>query len=317
MKKERGMPDNPGDNVGSPPSGRHPDPNELARLADAGPEAVESWIVDHLADCDRCRSDWAEAARYRGARLIEGERYAVPENLAALAQSMELPGVRDSVIVSKTSRRFWRPAPTLAAGGALLAAVLALVILFPDLRGGGEAELDPSRSVIFASLESQSGWGMVYPGATGRGISGRTVYRSGDGADSMLLAAIDEVETGWRADVEDPETAWWLAAGYASAGRLGLASDLIHQALRHHPDHVGLLHLQAITAWQLSEFDRAELSLQRLLARAPTDSVALFNLALVQMDTDRRDEALPVLRALAAGSTHPLLQERAREALAE
>ncbi len=320
MIKERGMPDRPGDNTDFASNDRrsgHPDPNELARLVDQGPDAVEPWIVEHLAHCESCRGHWAEAARYRGARVLEGENYPLPENLAALAQAMELPGARDHAVVHKTSRRFWRPAPTLTAGGALLAAVLALVLFFPRLHGGGDTELDPSRSAIFSHLESLSGWGMVYPGATGGGDSGRPVYRSGDGIDRELLTAIDAEETRWRADVEDPDAAWWLAAGYASAGRLGLASDLVHQALRLNPDHVGLLHLQAITAWQLSEFDRAELALQHILAQAPADSVALFNLALVQMDTDRTESALPVLHALAAGSTNHLLQERAREVLAE
>lgn len=315
MKKMEPMtPDSTGNDPTRGTTGRHPDPNELARLVDEGPEAVAPVVLEHLAACAACQAAWAEAARYRGARALHGDRYTVPAELAALAKSMRVPAAGRDNLVSKSSRRFWRPAPALSMGGALLAAVLALVIFFPGLRGGDDAA-SPSHQAILTHLEAQSAWGMIYPGATGAGQDGRPVYRSGDGADSALLEAITVAEADWRADSDDPDKAWWLAAAYASAGRLGLASDLTHQALRDHPDHLGLLHLQAITAWQLSEFDRAEHALQRILARAPTDSVALFNLALVQLDTDRPDEADPVLRALAAGSSNPLLQERARETL--
>lgn len=315
MMMEPNTPDNAGTDSTRGGATRHPDPNELARLVDQGPDAVDAAVVEHLAACAECRAAWAEAARYRGARELHGDRYAVPEHLASLAREMHGAAAPAQKLVSKTSRRFWRPAPALSAGGALLAAVLALVILFPDLRGG-DAGSDPSHETILTHLEAQSGWGMIYPGATGAGEAGRPVYRSGDGVDSELLRAIEIAEADWRADSEDPDKAWWLAAAYASAGRLGLASDLTHQALRDHPEHLRLLHLQAITAWQLSEFDRAEHALRRILARAPADSVALFNLALVQLDTGRADEAEPVLRALAAGSAHPLLQDRARQALA-
>lgn len=315
MKMESNTPETTG-----PGSNRHPDPNDLARLVDRGPDAVDPSVLEHLAGCAECQAAWAEAARYRGASVLEGEEYDVPQHLAAIARDMRVPAAQgesaSSVNVIKTSRRLWRPAPAWSAGGALLAAVLALVILMPTLRGGDPSDpADPAHAEILAHLESQSGWGMVYPGATGAGEAGRPVYRSGDGADSDLLQAIEMAEADWHADSSDPDKAWWLAAAYASAGRLGLASDLTHQALRDHPDHLGLLHLQAITAWQLSEFDRAEHALQRILSRAPADSVALFNLALIQLDTDRGDEAEPVLRALAAGSSNSLLQERAREVL--
>ena len=213
------------------------------------------------------------------------------------------------------SRRLWRPAPTFAAGGALLAAVLALFLLMPDLRDSLRPG-DPSQRLVESQLAAASAWGMVYPGVAGARDSGRPIYRSGDNVDAELLTALDRIETQWRESGQDADSSWWLAAGYAAAGHLGLASDLIHQALRRHPGHAGLLHLKDITAWQMSEFECAEQALREILATAPTDSTALFNLALVQIETGRADEAESLLRALAAGSDNPLLQDRAREVLA-
>lgn len=312
---------NPGGYQGSSssnhPDGQHPDWNELARLADEGPDAVKPATLDHLAGCAECQSAWAEAARYHGARALEGEGYFVPEELAARARA--LMGSRE--LAGSTSRRFWRPVPAFSTGGALLAAVLALFVLFPGLRGTDQSGLpngpDDPRTLIHSVLESQSAWGMVYPGVTDSGDYGHTVYRSGDGADQSLQDALGQMNELLGEGSVDPDDTWWLAAGNLAAGRLGLAADQVHQALRTSPDHLRLLHLEAITAWQLSEFERAEHALRRILALSPADSTAMFNLALVQIDTGRQSDADEVLQQLAAGSSNSLLQQRAREVLAD
>ncbi|MBU8869770.1 MAG: hypothetical protein KOO60_02735 [Gemmatimonadales bacterium] len=302
--------------------GKHSDWNELALLVDEGLDAVDSATLEHLAGCAECQSAWAEAARYRGARVLDGPGYFVPEELAAragsLIRSRALDGQRE-ITAGSTSRRFWRPAPVFSVGGALLAAVLALFVLFPGLRGtdqsGAPKGPDDPRTLIHAVLESQSNWGMVFPGVTGSGDSGYPVYRSGDGADGSLQEALDQMNESLVEGWPDPNDTWWLAAGNLAAGNLGLAADLVHQALRRNPGHLQLLHLEAITAWQLSEFDRAEHALRRILALAPADSTALFNLALIQIDTGRENEADALLQGLAAGSTNVVLQQRARDVL--
>ena len=319
MMKDSRNPDGP--STGHPTV--HPDINELARLTDEGLDAVDPATLEHLAGCAECQSAWAEAARYHGARLLEGDRYAVPQDLATRARALIGSDERDGISVASTgtnTRRFWRPVPVFSTGGALLAAVLALFVLFPGLRGNDGFDIpngpDDPRTLIFSVLESQSAWGMVYPGVTGSGDSGHPVYRSGDGADASLKEALDLVNSNLLEDSTDPESNYWLAAGYVVAGRLGLASDLVHQALRMNPDDLPLLHLEAITAWQLSEFDRAEHALKQILSLAPADSTALFNLALIQIDTGRLDEADALLHRLAAGSRNALLQQRAQEVLA-
>lgn len=291
----------------------HPDWNELAKLVDSGPDEVDPATLKHIAACPECRAAWAEAARYRGARILDGDRYSLPRELADRARALH-PAAR----AAAKKRSFLRPAPAFTMGGAALAAVLALFVLFPNLHGGGsDLRPDDPRAAIGSVLALQSAQGMVFPGMAAPGNSGQPVYRSGNGADAALQDALSRLQQVRQDGADDPDETWWLAAGYLAAGRLGLASDLVHQALRRHPDDARLLHLEAITAWQLSEFDRAEQALHRILAVAPADSVALFNLALVQLDTGRPEEAEPVLRSLAAGSRNELLQRRAREALAD
>ncbi len=294
----------------------HPDWNELARLADEGLDAVNADVLDHLAGCGECQSAWAEAARYNGARVLGEEGYFVPEELASKARALI-----GSTTTETTSQSFWRPATTFSMGGALLAAVLALFVLLPGLRGTDRMDVptrpDDPRTLIHAVLESQSAWGMVYPGVAGLGDSGNPVYRSGDGANASLGEALEQISAASGEGPLDSDETWWLAAGNVVAGRLGLASDLVHRALRQDPDHLRLLHLEAITAWQLSEFDRAEHALLRILALAPSDSTALFNLALVKIETGRGNQAEALIQKMAAGSSNSLLEKRAQEILKE
>ena len=323
MMEDRNNPGGyPGKNTGINSAG-HPDWNDLARLAEEGLDSVDPAIMEHLAGCAECQSAWAEAVRYHGARVMDGEGYAVPEELASRARLLTASVTQDGqqgVSAGSTSPRFWRPVPVFSMGGALLAAVLALFVLFPGLgdtdKSGAPTGPDDPRAFIHTILESQSNWGMVYPGMTGLGVSDSPVYRSGDGADASLLEALDQMTESLGDGLSDPDDIWWLAAGNLAAGRLGLAADQVHQALRRSPDHLRLLHLEAITAWQLSEFDRAEHALHRILTLAPTDSTALFNLALVQIDTGRPGEADALLRQLAAGSSNSVLRQRARKVLA-
>lgn len=272
--------------------------NDLAVLAERGRDHADGAVLAHLAVCADCLAAYGEAVRCRDAELAgvaveTGAPAPVPVRLVPPWQ--------------RWGRVAW-------STGSLAAAAVLLILLLPRDPGGFGPD-DP-RSALQARLVEMSGDGPLMPGVEQLvGVEGPR-YRAGTDASAGDL---DELLTPWArrfgSDPADSEAAYWLSAGYLASGRLNYADDVLRRALQRQPQAVGLQHLDAVTAYRLNELDRAEAVLRRILAARPADGVARFNLALIEVETRRIEQARLVLDELAADAAHPAVRVRARQLL--
>jgi tetratricopeptide (TPR) repeat protein len=273
----------------------HPDWNDLAVLVESGPEAVPAAVLAHVAVCPHCLASWGEAVEGLDRILAD----AVPE---APPAPVRLP--------VRPRRRQWVWATT-----ALAAAAVLLVLLLPrdpetSLPGNGP-------DLLRARLSELSADGPVYPGVARLSANGDTRYRAGNGASAEADALLAPWQDRFAADPADSDAAYWLTAGHLAAGRLNFADGILRRALQRHPDATALRHLDAITAYRMSDLERAEATLAGLLADNPDDDLARFNQALVLSETGRVDEAVGLLEALAGGDGSEAVKVRAARLLEE
>ncbi len=278
---------------------RHCDPNDLAALAEGREPAGSDNLHAHLAQCRTCLATYAEAVRvaHRTAAGVPGE--TVPRTWLSEALAAGAKPQRANVGVP---RRVWVPAVAVF--------VLALVWFVAPTNRSGELTGDQIGTISLA-LREQSVAGPVFPGVSPDQPDNPTVYRSGNSpADDV--SAILRGQAGRRQSVPaDPESAYWLAAGYLAAGQIGTATDLVRLARQTYPQDRRLLILDALAAYRRSELTRAESLLHQALDRDPTDDVARFDLAVILQDAGRTWEARQLLAAGAWPATE-LLSRRAQ-----
>ena len=266
----------------------HLDPNDLAALAEGAEVAGSALLQAHLAGCRSCLAAYAEAVRTAHRRAQQPDAFPVPADLLAAALAAGAPRRRPA-----SARPGWQWRPALAATVATACVVLAVVVL-PDRQAGrlGDADI----AAITLALRDQSVDGPLLPGIEIAGVES-PVYRSGDGARPELARALQAAARRQGSSPRDPQQAYWLGAGYLSAGQLGAAVDVIRLARQAHPQDQRLLVLEGVAAYRASELARAESLLREALGRDPADAVARFDLAVVLADGGRVWEAQQVLAA--------------------
>lgn len=263
----------------------HPDWNELAALADLGPDEARPELLAHLAGCAACLAAWSAVVEHRD------------RELAAVTATAP----RAKVVVL---RRAWGTA-------GLAVAALLLFLILPREIAGPSAEGPEHR--LQQRLSSLSHTGLVFPRVLDLTGAPPADYRAGatNGAGLDLSVWADR----FAADTGDTEAAFWLAAGHLARGQLGLADDVLRRALRRSPQAIELRHLAAIAAYQRSDLPGAVSELQAILRDHPGHALARFNLAVIAVETGEASEVRPVLEGLAADPAHPALQTRARQLL--
>jgi tetratricopeptide (TPR) repeat protein len=142
-------------------------------------------------------------------------------------------------------------------------------------------------------------------------LGARTVARTLDWKDDLTL---------FRADVRaDPESPWArhdLGVALGEAGDAEGARRELEAAVALDPTHAGALGELARWHGERGHLDTAEGYLRRLLAAAPGDAEAHYNLGLVLERTGRFEEAIPHYEAFVAGSREDAqrpLVERVRQ----
>ena len=272
--------------------------NDLAALAERGRDHVDAAVLAHLAGCGDCLAAYGEAVRCHDARL------------AGAAADSRTPVPAPVRLVPRRQR--W--GKVAWSTGSLAAAAVLLILLMP--RDPGSFGPDDPRSALQSRLVEMSADGPLLPGVEQLTGGEGPRYRAGTDA---AVGDLGELLTPWArrfgSDPADTEAAFWLSAGYLASGRLNYADDVLRRALQRHPQAVGLQHLDAVTAYRLNELDRAEAALRRILAARPTDGTARFNLALIEVETQRVEQARLVLTELAADADQPAVQARARQLL--
>ncbi len=279
------------------PTGNHVDWNDLAALAEEGPGAVDGTILGHLAVCPACLAHWSEAVR-----SLDGERIAAPD---------ARPAAVGIASIAVPRRRRWGK---VAWGTSGLAAAAVLLFLLVPRQPGAPGPGDP-RSLVQARLTAMSADGLLLPGVERLVGAGEARYRDGGAATPDLDSLLEPWARRFGADPADSDAAYWLGAAYLASGRLSYADDVLRRALQRHPGAVGLRELDAATAYRLNELDRAEQVLRRLLEDRPADGTARFNLALIESETRRVEQARATLQDLVDDS-NPAVQARARDLLA-
>lgn len=274
----------------------HLDPNDLAALAEGAEVADAALLQAHLAGCRSCLATYAEAVRTAHRRAQRPDAFPVPADLLAAALAAGAPRRRPATVRPAWQwRPSWQWRPALAATVATACVVLAVVVL-PDRQAGrlGDADI----AAITVALRDQSVAGPLLPGveAAHPGVDA-PVYRSGDDARPDLARALQAAARRQESSPRDPHQAYWLGAGYLSAGQMGAAVDVIRLARQAHPQDQRLLVLEGVAAYRASELARSESLLREALDRDPADAVARFDLAVVLADGGRVWEAQQVLAA--------------------
>lgn len=272
----------------------HPDWNELAALAESGPEAMDPELLAHLAVCPRCLAAYGDAVQCLDEVLAE----RVP--LAPVARSRVVPLHR------RRSNQVW-------GAGALAAAAVLLVLLMP--RNPAIFAPEDPRTELQTRLSELSVEGPIYPGVIRLAAAGNERYRAGGPVTAEADALLAPWQERFAADPADSDAAYWLTVGHLAAGRLHFADETLRRALQRHPHATSLRHLDAITAYRLSDLERAEAALLGLLADRPEDDFARFNQALVLSETGRTDEARAILSILADEAGSEVLRTRVRQLL--
>lgn len=272
---------------------QHPDPNVLAALVEHGADAVEPEVLTHLAVCPQCLAACGEA--------VEGLDRILAE---AATQARPAP----ALLPVHRRRHQWA-----WAASALAAAAVLLVLLLPD---SPESNLPADGlRMLQTRLSELSAEGPVYPGVARLATDGSTRYRAGNTATAEADALLEPWQDRFAADPADSDAAYWLTAGHLAAGRLNFADGVLRSALQRHPDATSLRHLDAITAYRMSDLERAEATLSGLLADNPDDDLAQFNQALVLSETGRAGEAVGLLEALVDGGGSEAVKVRAERLL--
>ena len=272
----------------------HPDWNELAALAESGPEATDPEILAHVAVCPQCMAAIGDAVQSLDEVLAD------PVPVAPVYRPLIVPVHR------RRSNWAW-------GAGALAAAAVLLVLLMP--RNPATFAPEDPRSGLQARLSELSVEGPVYPGVIRLTTAGNAQYRAGGPVTAEADALLAPWQERFAADPADSDAAYWLTVGHLAAGRLHFADETLRRALQRHPHATSLRHLDAITAYRLSDLERAEAALQGLLADQPEDEFARFNQALVLSETGRPAEARAILTSLADDADSDALRTRAQRLL--
>ena len=284
----------------------HPTVEELARLVDGTADDVErGLLIEHLSRCRSCMAAYSDAIRYRTAHLARPEAFRRPKDLDTAA-----PATRDIRPIYRA-----RPMRFLLVS----AAAAASVALYFGLRSGRQPRgIEPSwqpPAAVRTAVDHSFSSDFILPGARSFELSG-PVMRAGDAVPAALLASLDSMATLFAQNKLDSAGTYWMISGTAAAGDLNRAETYLKIARDRNPDDAALFLLAAGIAYKQSDLESSERLLRRSLEVDSLSEAARYDLALIQAETGRESEALPMLDGLTR-ATNPLVRTRALALLDE
>jgi tetratricopeptide (TPR) repeat protein len=287
---------------------RHLAPETLGALVEGGLAGEEARRArDHLFECRSCMAAYVDGVRYRAAWLADAESFAADAGQWRAGRHAGLAG--GPLRSGRPAGRAWRVA--WAAGGALAAALVAVVLLRPGYAPALAVDLPPA---VRAANERLSGEGLVLPGGARGAHFGPSGMRSGQGASSLELEReLDDLLAEYESAPGHAARGVRLVGAFLAVGELDAARSYAREVLQRNPRHVPALVQAAAIEYRMNEPGRARELLQRASREAPRDPIVALDLALVLEQGGHADRARPLFEHAGRSRVKELAARAERE----
>lgn len=290
---------------------RHLTEEQLAILAEGGDDPSIRLLREHVRGCDECAGALDDVVRYRALWLADPSVFRATDTLVARASAVVDGEVERRPRDRAAIPTFWRSwAPVLGSVAVVVVLVAALTIWHPLGNGPDYASLfqPVQNAVAVASMEGA----IVIPGGESAASTTIPEYRSGIATeDAIIASSLQRLAALYHRNPSNADVAHWLISGYLAVGDLDNAAVFVDDARRRFPGDIRFTVLEALVAYRLNDFDRAERLLHTAVRTDPDYGPALLNLGLVQYERGQLDSARQVFETVRTQFAGTPLQARA------